>query len=149
MVSSISIHAPRRGSDLPDHPSAPRSGDFNPRSPQGERPHTFQYVIVYKLFQSTLPAGGATQIPAGNRHRCCKFQSTLPAGGATIMPRVFSASSYFNPRSPQGERQTVRFRRAFAIEFQSTLPAGGATTMRLKWCIISEFQSTLPAGGAT
>ena len=34
----ISIHAPRMGSDMAIHLSAPYGRDFNPRSPDGERP---------------------------------------------------------------------------------------------------------------
>ena len=55
---------------------------FNPRSPHGER---LSYSIPFffaALFQSTLPARGAT---ARNYATCeaGKFQSTLPARGAT------------------------------------------------------------------
>ena len=56
-------------------------------------------------FQSTLPAGGATNAPRFYSRLNLPFQSTLPAGGATW----FSA----------GWRTST--------PFQSTLPAGGAT----------------------
>ena len=56
------------------------------------------------------------------------FQSTLPAGGATSRSWRHGASAmYFNPRSPQGERQAVSFTNYSKSVFQSTLPAGGAT----------------------
>ena len=58
---------------------------FNPRSPQGERRAIINVNIAEQLFQSTLPAGGATARPA----------PALRGGG------------YFNPRSPQGERLSV------------------------------------------
>ena len=58
--ASISIHAPRRGSDgllllLPLVKFY-----FNPRSPQGERHSVHVRDVQLFLFQSTLPAGGAT-----------------------------------------------------------------------------------------
>ena len=56
-------------------------------------------------FQSTLPAGGATNGDIGFTFMCYLFQSTLPAGGAT---------KKMTPYSP-------------LFTFQSTLPAGGAT----------------------
>ena len=101
----ISIHAPRAGSDqmsiitskwcwrfqstLPVRGAtalgaachAP-AGDFNPRSPCGERP---PYIV------STTGS--------------FKFQSTLPVRGATTgKPDPLPGNGYFNPRSPCGER---------------------------------------------
>ena len=82
IFSSISIHAPRTGSDLvlallsdgfciSIH--APRTGsdgkvrtknicrrNFNPRSPHGERQKVSTTISLWKSFQSTLPARGAT-----------------------------------------------------------------------------------------
>ena len=56
----ISIHAPRGGSDNHLIGYFTPCGDFNPRSPWGERrvnPDKSDGVII---FQSTLPVGGAT-----------------------------------------------------------------------------------------
>ena len=101
----ISIHAPRMGSDLK------RSDDMTQKI----------------LFQSTLPGWGATPsvrphtpIQAISIHaprmgsdplRCSlasvsyPFQSTLPGWGATSPHwATWAACSYFNPRSPDGER---------------------------------------------
>ena len=56
------------------------------------------------------------------------FQSTLPARGATVRARyVWRSCADFNPRSPHGERLTSRCKMAGRCEFQSTLPARGAT----------------------
>ena len=78
----ISIHAPRRGSDLVRRLDLLYGKHFNPRSPQGERPGLFGYGCAGLLFQSTLPAGGAT----------------------TKQKAGMLSSEDFNPRSPQGER---------------------------------------------
>ena len=59
-----------------------RPKDFNPRSPRGERQGTRTSLMYCLIFQSTLPAGGATLLLDGNLH-FPQFQSTLPAGGAT------------------------------------------------------------------
>ena len=57
------------------------------------------------LFQSTLPARGATFQRPLNRIQTCLFQSTLPARGATIFtPPISTPKLNFNPRSPHGER---------------------------------------------
>ena len=81
--------------------------DFNPRSPCGERRKQSTDTSAKKLFQSTLPVWGATLL----RSLCMEiflFQSTLPVWGATL-PSVNATFnfSYFNPRSPCGERQGV------------------------------------------
>ena len=85
VVDNISIHAPREGSDhtqvnwhmLPESISihAPREGSDMPRLlPLPGSP----------IFQSTLPARGATKVAITIIGIICKFQSTLPARGATI-----------------------------------------------------------------
>ena len=125
---SISIHAPRTGSDAVSHRAtsicqsisihAPRTGSdsgsaicfftlfhFNPRSPHGERPSTSRIYLLYWSFQSTLPARGATQVAEASDRQL----------------------SHFNPRSPHGERLTYQRDVTIVIKFQSTLPARGAT----------------------
>ena len=101
----ISIHAPRTGSDdeekllllelLHFNPRSPHGErhhrradcpirfDFNPRSPHGERRCRIPGIPCRALFQSTLPARGATsgEISCIDLYR--GFQSTLPARGAT------------------------------------------------------------------
>ena len=58
---------------------------FNPRSPHGERHLAVKVLAEIFLFQSTLPARGATGI-GQVAFAYCSFQSTLPAQGATWLP---------------------------------------------------------------
>ncbi len=61
-----------------------------------------------------------------------------------------TATAYFNPRSPHGERPSGRTSRSTPEKFQSTLPAWGATMMLILIVLLRGiFQSTLPAWGAT
>ena len=106
--------------------------------------------LVSDLFQSTLPMRGATGAAVGAQ-AVRAFQSTLPMRGATgfQLPRGdarvisihaphagsdTSASSsaipwsYFNPRSPCGERQGFFKDAAKMMKFQSTLSMRGATS---------------------
>ena len=54
----ISIHAPRVGSDLGRGWSQPERGDFNPRSPCGERPWcTFSLQATWRDFNPRSPCG--------------------------------------------------------------------------------------------
>ena len=147
---SISIHAPRGGSDAEVHGPARQVPDFNPRSPWGERRGDPADVRRHGIFQSTLPVGGATR-KAGKTGAGC---------------------GHFNPRSPWGERPQRLSAAGSPFPFQSTLPVGGATKWVLKrlcaqyisihaprggsdfWrhsrsCRSGRFQSTLPVGGAT
>ena len=102
---SISIHAPRTGSD--ENRSCRCMGGvyFNPRSPHGERLFRLnQYRQALPYFNPRSPHG---ERPRRNTHskEMYKFQSTLPARGAT-------------------RREVTRFGKG---RFQSTLPARGAT----------------------
>ena len=104
----ISIHAPRRGSDNADveFRIRPIISIHAPR--RGSDGYEKQLDKLLEIFQSTLPAGGAT-----SRHS-----------------NITRSPLYFNPRSPQGERQRAATFDKHQSVFQSTLPAGGATKTR-------------------
>ena len=59
--------------------------DFNPRSPRRERQEIYSVYRALNIFQSKLPAGGAT-VCNTFIFLLAEFQSTLPAGGATFLP---------------------------------------------------------------
>ena len=81
------------------------SYNFNPRSPHGERLFSTLRKSSRFLFQSTLPARGATIWKYHHTVTFLAFQSTLPARGATPdEPRQVRRVNHFNPRSPHGER---------------------------------------------
>ena len=167
---------------------------FNPRSPRGERPKNNYghakmlhisihaprggsdiFITIFstseKTFQSTLPAGGATDFvnpcfadvlisihaPRGgsdNRNlslilTLTYFNPRSPRGERHLRARPMRGGFNFNPRSPRGERRKVDWILEIFVTFQSTLPAGGATIDCWRVPDPSAFQSTLPAGGAT
>ena len=102
---TISIHAPRMGSDHNIFSPLSVKAYFNPRSPDGERPGILPLHSVEQRFQSTLPGWGATNTHCAKVAGQSVFQSTLPGWGATISPPRCSAyPANFNPRSPDGER---------------------------------------------
>ena len=128
IISMISIHAPRGGSDQTAQPLQTWQVHFNPRSPWGERPIVRASTVLSPEFQSTLPVGGAT----------CIETETLPAfdisihaprgGSDGLRRRNQQRNPYFNPRSPWGERRNQRPGTSQTPpRFQSTLPVGGAT----------------------
>ena len=102
---AISIHAPRMGSDLPKIWLVPVILIFQSTLPAWGATVDCLTLSNTKLFQSPLPAWGATirRSELTRNHR--RFQSTLPAWGATYRPLSISVSCRnFNPRSPHGER---------------------------------------------
>ena len=82
VIRRISIHAPRTGSDTFALQNRALFVHFNPRSPHGERRQRRTATRGKGGFQSTLPARGATRnSPPDEGWK--RFQSTLPARGAT------------------------------------------------------------------
>ena len=147
---SISIHAPRTGSDPSNFALYGRLENFNPRSPHGERRHTQEVIVERVHFNPRSPHGERlfrTQFPHwspdfnprsphGERRikrrftaHISEFQSTLPARGATYTEQArLRIWLYFNPRSPHGERRLhPQYPHLPYSRFQSTLPARGAT----------------------
>ena len=129
----ISIHAPRGGSDVRNFVcSVLPLLYFNPRSPRGERLDEVLPGDTFEIFQSTLPAGGATSrlksceeasdcisihAPRGGsdlpfRAYCLIWNISIhaPRGGSDQHLLIFCPfpSLDFNPRSPRGERPADR-----------------------------------------
>ena len=148
--SRISIHAPRGGSDPPAHgrglrdrifqstlpvggatwmcgTGSPDSGNFNPRSPWGERHGISPEVREDIRFQSTLPVGGATRSGCSSRSMRIYFNPRSPWGERHLNKLGNLRGHDFNPRSPWGERPAGASTAVPPSPFQSTLPVGGAT----------------------
>ena len=144
----ISIHAPREGSDI----------------------HQFDRRVYHFIFQSTLPARGATMTDEDDQRflenfnpRSPRGERLLPRGGlpprrcisihapreGSDFSRLYSRLNKrnFNPRSPRGERLQPAIQPAKQKEFQSTLPARGAT-VHVVWDILTQhnFNPRSPRG---
>ena len=126
---SISIHAPRVGSDKASAASDIQShSHFNPRSPCGERLLLLRNIIMVWLKISIhAPRVGSDDAHADVATDLLEFQSTLPVWGATCM----------------------NVRTTTPHVFQSTLPVWGATASASYTRTSVKFQSTLPVWGAT
>ena len=124
---SISIHAPRAGSDRGYIIYDVFVEDFNPRSPCGERLSLFANRSRSLVFQSTLPVRGATY----TMHSFGEYPRIsihAPRAGSDGHARyLFPCAAYFNPRSPCGERLICLGLPRSTRSFQSTLPVRGAT----------------------
>ena len=123
---------------------------FNPRSPHGERHLSQKFDSLPVLFQSTLPAWGATERAARGGSRYTISIHAPRMGSDTARIRLTGGSSYFNPRSPHGERQNEP---QFIIDsYIISIHAprmGSDLANRQQKKQFQIFQSTLPAWGAT
>ena len=162
---------PARGATLFALSSTLRCDNFNPRSPHGERPSSSsQSFRIPSNFNPRSPHGERRE--SGRiRRGCCLFQSTLPARGATTFvvhaqksnisihaprtgsdalyfPRIAFAR-YFNPRSPHGERPSGQPEPPAASNFNPRSPHGERRSARTSPDVTFPFQPTLPARGAT
>ena len=100
----ISIHAPRVGSDLPVLLSVSVWCNFNPRSPCGERRISRRIPQSSSVFQSTPPVWGATFDTICSIISTSYFNPRSPCGERLRQDPDGSECCYFNPRSPCGER---------------------------------------------
>ena len=168
----ISIHAPRMGSDAKPDVHHQRQGDFNPRSPDGERRlRSSAWLPGACPFQSTLPGWGATGgeldwedalfisihaprmgsdlTPHGSTGRLADFNPRSPDGERLVSASRWRCGWYFNPRSPDGERRCRRRSGARWPYFNPRSPDGERLTIAPIAFGGDVFQSTLPGWGAT
>ena len=124
---TISIHAPRTGSDVGLQSVRSWAGNFNPRSPHGERPLLASQPLRGRI-SIHAPRTGSDKGQAFLRIASIVFQSTLPARGATYVDEKtgqLATISIHAPRTGSDERVAVLLPNGEV--FQSTLPARGAT----------------------
>ena len=100
------------------------------------------------LFQSTLPARGATAAVHTCRHGV-NISIHAPRTGSDSCSRLQVRGSYnFNPRSPHGERQATIAQLDNKTAFQSTLPARGATIPYIDKLVNSKISIHAPRTGS-
>ena len=124
--------------------------DFNPRSPDGERPNIVSYDPHTCIFQSTLPGWGATTTFRPPSRRGTNFNPRSPDGERRLRPLSVERMTDFNPRSPDGERPDgfgCSMGR-YSISIHAPRMGSDYTSDQIVHCKFL-FQSTLPGWGAT
>ena len=125
----ISIHAPHTGSDF-------QSSDakYNWTIISIHAPHTGSDPIVNAHLKADeisihAPHTGSDLTLGEIEESFVLISIHAPHTGSDMRNRAFSAysASYFNPRSPHGERRFIRSFYGLSARFQSTLPTRGAT----------------------
>ena len=124
---TISIHAPREGSDSSLQKAGAGSANFYPRSPRGERQTAFNSNGLGVLFLSTLPARGATHRP-GPRDQGCNISIHAPREGSDVRATVTTSQnkniSIHAPR--EGSDTLVRFSPPIKIIISIHAPREGS-----------------------
>ena len=148
-ADSISIHAPRTGSD---RSGAGRTAVHLPISIHA--PRTGSDIINNSTFETIkisihAPRTGSDRESPAHGAGLHYFNPRSPHGERHAPHQRRPSAFDFNPRSPHGERRRVAAARTAAHIFQSTLPARGATSAICFLPAGNLFQSTLPARGAT
>ena len=146
----ISIHAPLTGSDLQRPKRPAKNRHFNPRSPYGERPGINVDFNGNRLFQSTLPLRGATQI-VRQQGQQAQFQSTLPLRGATHFKVTCGQSQEISIHAPLTGSDVFSggccpATKTISIHAPLTGSDSGSLAYSDEGLV---FQSTLPLRGAT
>ena len=172
-VSRISIHAPCVGSDSARRSCTTRAGNFNPRSPCGERLGRVPRVLGASGISIHAPRVGSDDAFVTSWGYEQTFQSTLPVWGATVRALDRTTLTNISIHAPRVGSDCVWSHCPMErVEFQSTLPVWGATRTSITWmcgatnfnprspcgerptrhCNVGQFvsfQSTLPVWGAT
>ena len=120
----ISIHAPRMGSDHLTGVSGRTTADFNPRSPDGERPERGVTGVAHGDISIHAPRMGSDGIVAevGDGETISIHAPRMGSDRSRRTRR--SRTRYFNPRSPDGERPPRPTGRCRCHHFNPRSPDG-------------------------
>ena len=104
----ISIHAPRVGSDSKSSTPDSIHFDFNPRSPCGERPAKDLVITQAIVISIHAPRVGSDRyvMEGGGQGLISIHAPRVGSDRYAVYPA--EVSTYFNPRSPCGERPHSR-----------------------------------------
>ena len=149
-IPTISIHAPRGGSDrcpasgvalpggfqstLPVGGATPRrqrpgcaAGDFNPRSPRGERPLPVRRRKSSGMISIHAPRGGSDPMFCAYIGYSVPISIHAPRGGSDGTKQNTKQKRFdFNPRSPWGERPNAITESLGALSISIHAPRGGS-----------------------
>ena len=127
VTTFISIHAPLAGSDAEDSLGRRHYVYFNPRSPCGERLHSFRKSARISPISIHAPLAGSD---------------------AALHPG-YPLTHNFNPRSPCGERLDFFAANKKRPHISIHAPLAGSDPTYEQLTAYRRFQSTLPLRGAT
>ena len=170
----ISIHAPRMGSDGVTSRTATVLNFISIHAPRmGSDLRAELLALIHEMISIHAPRMGSDAYASPQQMVLLIISIHAPRMGSDdASPTLTRHMTYFNPRSPDGERRFQQRRLCVHAKFQSTLPGWGATRLRfetpqikaisihaprmgsdqfiyLRRTAEEQFQSTLPGWGAT
>ena len=125
---------PGWGATVTNCRTSANNGDFNPRSPDGERPMPRYQRLRFHIISIHAPRMGSDTSAHLVNGYPLDFNPRSPDGERLHSVGGGAAEHDFNPRSPDGERLTVIFGNLARGQFQSTLPGWGATAVQRHAC---------------
>ena len=125
---SISIHAPREGSDGSPQRLQKLHQDFNPRSPRGERRHPHGPGVRHDHISIHAPREGSDTRFSGVAPAIPKFQSTLPARGATGIGLLHATEMVISIHAPREGSDDYRFKPSRISGISIHAPREGSDT---------------------
>ena len=128
----ISIHAPRMGSDRVRPRCRGLLGDFNPRSPDGERPCVLAWQPPCLRISIHAPRMGSDRDTLQYRLFATISIHAPRMGSDPLWYTRLSPCSYFNPRSPDGERLSCVRDNAAYIDISIHAPRMGSDRARAR-----------------
>ena len=126
IIGAISIHAPRTGSDGSFFYKNARQREISIHAPRTGSDVEFCVVNDIPTISIHAPRTGSDAQRRRVRGGGIVFQSTLPARGATakVVLRATTSESDFNPRSPHGERHGLQRVQKCSRNFNPRSPHG-------------------------
>ena len=121
---SISIHAPREGSDPYTRPPASPWPYFYPRSPRGELRYQQGLSRMWTHFYPRSPRGERPFCPIRFSQCSQNFYPRSPRGERPSVPTRADTVQNFYPRSPRGERRIEQPNQHYHQHFYPRSPRG-------------------------
>ena len=132
------------------HPDSPARGHFNPRSPHGERPEKPPAAHQPPEISTHAPRTGSDGRRERPKTATKKISTHAPRTGSDVVRLTPFSADKFQPTLPARGATAFCSAAALGAAFQPTLPARGATVgLGLATEEYGSFQPTLPARGAT
>ena len=125
------------------------SFNFNPRSPHGERREPKRLCARKGHISIHAPRTGSDHTSLSALATSSVFQSTLPARGATLIDSVFPTIASISIHAPRTGSDIVTLDLCFRHFISIHAPRTGSDKKQRGKRFLQLFQSTLPARGAT
>ena len=123
--------------------------NFNPRSPDGERPQNHAQARTQRKISIHAPRMGSDGCGGFPCFAAWYFNPRSPDGERRGSRNTNDGYADFNPRSPDGERRIRRFVNYVHDNFNPRSPDGERPPCVTRCIVVPIFQSTLPGWGAT